>query len=92
MRLAKKRKLTHSAGSAAEGNALSVGGSSSSSKEELPLSQVLNQHFLSNKLSAKDVAELARSAKSGGNSEESVQSMAEAGNWGKAQKLLPEID
>ena len=83
-----KRKTGDNSFSTTEGGTFSSGGSSSSAAEEQPLSQVLKQHFLSNKLSAKDVAELARSAKSGGNSEESVHLIAKAGNWGKAQKNL----
>ena len=49
---------------------------------------MLKKQLLSNKLSALDIAELARSARQGGNNEPNVKSMARAGNWGKAPKNL----
>ena len=52
------------------------------------LNTILTDTLLSNKLSAKDVSRIARSAKAGGNFEDGVTSMAKAGNWGKAPKNL----
>ena len=71
-----------------EPSALEPSAVASTSQNEETFNDVLKDTFLSNKLSAKDVARLARSGKSGGNDEAGVASMAKAGNWGKAPKNL----
>ena len=74
----KKRRLESTSASSSFAPAL----------QQETLNTVLTDTLLSNKLSAKDVSRIARSAKAGGNFEDGVTSMAKAGNWGKAPKNL----